>query len=276
MTAPVMRDVDIVAQARVAATTPELVETATETADGQKLTVLSSGTTTGAALNGALATAGANSKVILSGTFNTTAATTLQSGQTVMGAGTHVVRSASGRTATLTTQAATISATTSGADGAAVSMANNSALAGMNINQTYGGGVISLLGVNADGVNGATIANNTISINSSSSSAFGVRLINNASNNTISGNTISVTNTNGNAIALQMAGQSVANKAIATVTGNTFYANGTTTDYAIYRDKSTALSGSTGNVVTAGTCQNFGNNTGSVSYTNGGVSATCP
>ncbi|MDP1772553.1 MAG: inverse autotransporter beta domain-containing protein [Methylobacter sp.] len=271
MTAPVMRDVDIVTQARVAATTPELVETATETADGKTFTVLSSGTTTGAALNGALATAGVNSKVILSGTFNTTAATTLQSGQTVMGVGTHVVRSPSGHTATLTTQAATISATTSGASGAAVSMANNSTLAGMNINQAYGGGVISLLGVNADGVNGATIANNTISVNSSSSNAFGVRVISNASNNTISGNTITVTNTNGNAIALQMASGGTA-----TVTGNTFYANGTTADYAISRSSSTALSGSTGNVVTAGTCQNSGGNTGSVSYTSGGVSATCP
>src|SRR6185503_808964 len=78
MTAPVMRDVDIVAP--VIARAP-VVETATATSDGQAITVLSSGSTDGTAFQTALATAGPNSTVVLSGSFTTTTPTTLQTGQ---------------------------------------------------------------------------------------------------------------------------------------------------------------------------------------------------
>ncbi|MBF0166962.1 MAG: hypothetical protein HQL45_04965 [Alphaproteobacteria bacterium] len=96
MTDPIIRDIDIVSQARAYGAP----EAATQTASGQTLTVLDSNTTTGAGLPAAIAAAGANSIVILSGTFSTTAVTTLQSGQTVMGGGSTSVRSLSGRTAT--------------------------------------------------------------------------------------------------------------------------------------------------------------------------------
>jgi hypothetical protein len=91
MTAPVVRDIDIVAQVRTEQL-PTMIEMATARADGGSIAVLHSGSTAGAALPGAIAAAGANSTVILSGGFNTTATVTLQAGQTLMGAGGLTVR----------------------------------------------------------------------------------------------------------------------------------------------------------------------------------------
>ncbi|MBF0166961.1 MAG: hypothetical protein HQL45_04960 [Alphaproteobacteria bacterium] len=147
-------------------------------------------------------------------------------------------------------------------------MANNSTLIGMTINQSYGGGVVSAWGVTADGVSGATISNNKITINHASSNAFGVRAVTNSSSIIVSGNTISVTNTNGHAYGLQVTGTSSA-----TVTGNTFSADGTLSDRAIYLANATIQSGSTGNAILAGTCNNAGGNTGSIGLTDG---TTCP
>src|SRR3546814_5596962 len=102
MADPVVRDVDVVSQSGAFGKP----ETATATASGGAITVVSSASTAGANLQAALTTAGTNSTVILSGSFNTGGAiTTLQSGQTLMGAGSIPVRAPSGRTATLTTPA---------------------------------------------------------------------------------------------------------------------------------------------------------------------------
>ena len=147
MTAPVVRDVDIVTGNRTVTTaTPGTTETATETSGGSAITVLDSATTTGANMRTAVVTAGANSTVILSGTFNTTATTMVQSGQTIIGGGTLAVRSPSGRTATLTLSGATVSATIGagtgdggGSSNPSFYMDNNSTLTGLTINITRSG-----------------------------------------------------------------------------------------------------------------------------------------
>src|SRR3546814_6516498 len=132
MADPVVRDVDVVSQSGAFGKP----ETATATASGGAITVVSSASTAGANLQAALTTAGTNSTVILSGSFNTGGAiTTLQSGQTLMGAGSITVRAPSGRTATLTTPAATLTGDVGGSNRTVV-MANNSTLMGMTINNT--------------------------------------------------------------------------------------------------------------------------------------------
>src|SRR3546814_7083639 len=134
MTAPIMRDVDIVSQTHTE-TTPATVETATATAGGSALTVIGDTTAIGPDLSNELLAAGANSTVILSGTFNITNTTTLQAGQTLMGAGTLTVRTPSGATATLTTTtAATITALVGGDP--IVAMAANSTVSGLAIHHT--------------------------------------------------------------------------------------------------------------------------------------------
>ncbi|NWG87537.1 MAG: right-handed parallel beta-helix repeat-containing protein [Hydrogenophilaceae bacterium] len=260
MTAPVVRDVDIVTQSRVAST---LVETASQLANGTAVTVISSATTTGAALPGAVAAAGANSTVILSGSFNTTASVILQTGQTLMGAGTLSVTTPSGRSASLTTPTATVSAT--GAADAAIRLANNSVLRGMTISS--GGAGVSPFG----SISGATIANNTIT-------AGGVALTLRDSNNiTVTGNSLSA-NSAGIAIALDVQ-TDFGGTYSAVVNNNTLSAAGATSVAIRLGGEGAgpgplAVSGS-GNVRAAGACiVPFGTTiTGSIGFTDG---STCP
>ncbi|HTY67547.1 MAG TPA: inverse autotransporter beta domain-containing protein [Alphaproteobacteria bacterium] len=276
---PIVRDVDIVDQSHAAtatattSTSSSVVETATQTSGGSAITVLSSSTTTGANLPTAVANAGANSTVILTGTFNTTAVTTLQSGQTLMGAGSLTVTTPSGRTATLTTSAATISNTTT-ASVAAVDMANNSTLTGMTINQTGSGGS-NPFGVQATGVSGATITNNTISTTSTGGgTAFGIRILGASTNITVSGNTATAANASAVSVAFQLNGSG--GSVSATVSGNTFSATGVTPHAAQVDgvgNTATVLSGSTGNVKTAGDCTSGATTSGSISFTDG---SHCP
>ena len=271
MTAPVVRDVDIVTRAGAFGTP----ETVTETATGQTITVLDSATTTGAGLPTAVVNAGTNSTVILSGTFNTTATTTVQSGQTIIGSGTLAVRSPSGRTATLALSGATVSATIAGVGNyltnTAFLMATNSTLSGLTINLSRSGGV-GAVAVYANGISGATISGNTITgTETGANTGIGV-LLNNATNITVSNNTITGTTGAGTtAYALGLAGTLTT----VTVTGNTLNASGgSTNNYHTFINSSGINSGSTGNVKGSGTtCSSAGTITGSVSYTDG---STCP
>lgn len=271
MTDPIVRDIDIVAQAGAFGAT----ETATA-ANGGAITVLNSASTTD--LVGAVTAAGANSTVILSGNFNISIANAgqvvqLQSGQTIMGSGSLKVVSPSGRTAYLTQSSGSgITASLNNFQSAAVLMGANSTLTGTSVTVSDAAGVIAVYGVQVDGVAGATISNNVISVTDSTSSAIGIRLINTATNATITGNTVTATRTGGgggNAIGLQMVDNSTA-----TVAGNSFSATGGGGNYGVYRSNSTALTGSTGNVLAAGTCDtSSGTNTGAISFTNG---TSCP
>lgn len=278
MADPVVRDIDIVAQSRSVTLSAATVETATQTGGGQTLTVLDSGTTTGAALPGAITTAGASTTVILSGTFNTTATVTLAASQTVMGSGSITVRSASGKTATLTTSAATISSTVSG-NAAAVELATGSTLSGLTINQTAtGGGNPSAFGVRANNVNNATISNNTITVTSTTGNgtAFGIRLTD-GTGLTASNNTVSVTTSGaatGIAIALQVLDTGTATSA--TVSGNTLSGSGVGGSRAANVNGAVVgvtLTSSTGNVNNGGSCLSGGTVTGAMSFTN---ATTCP
>ena len=262
---PIVRDVDVVSGTRTEAT-PTITETATQTTGGSAITVLNSTGTTGAALPGAVAAAGANSTVILSGSFTTSAPLTLQSGQTVMGAGSLAVKTASGRTATLTTSAATITGNL-GSALHTVSMANNSTLSGMTVNTTDTTGN-NAEAVQASGVSGAKVIGNTINATETGASgtAHGVDVLFGASNVLVSGNTINAHGSGvaGIALGVQVFGSS------ATVTGNSFNSSG-----AVSRNATTTLSsanvlpGSNKNVVVAGTCDVVAAGTGStVNFTN--------
>ncbi len=264
MTAPIVRDVDIVTQARVAATTPEVVETATATANGQALTVLSSATTSGAALPGAVAAAPAANTIILSGTFNTTAETWVRDGRSLL-AGAVTVRSASGRTATLVTSATIVGTNTASY---VVRLAGNNTLSGLTITGTQNNGSVLEVVHLDDTAGNITVSNNTITATqTSNNNVFGLKgaLITNL---VVSGNTITATgNGAGDIRALTLAGST------ATVSGNALSASGGATSRAVWVGTSTINAGSTGNTIGAGACTNGGGNTGSIGLTNG---STCP
>jgi hypothetical protein len=271
MTDPVVRDVDIVANTRTVEVSPAITETATATAGGQAITAISSSTTAGANLPTAVANAGANSLVVLQGTFNTTATTALQSGQTVMGSGSLAVRTASGRTVTVGLPGATIAATTAGGtSNPGVSMANNSTLTGITVTNTSSNGN-GTMGVVVNGVNGATITNSTITgTENGANTAEGLLIFGSSSNIAVTNNLISGVATPGHsAIGLNVVSSS------ATVSGNTLTASGSSgsSNRMTTLSSATIRNGSTGNVNGGGVCQAGGTNTGTISFTDG---TTCP
>ncbi len=272
MADPVMRDIDVVTRAGSFGA-PEV---ATQTAAGQTLAVVNSGLTDGTALAGEITAAGANSTVILVGSFNTGAnAVTLNNGQTVMGAGTLGVRTATGRIASLVTQSATINGQVAAGVAAAVSMGSNSTLTGMTVTNTTAGGSGATGVVIDGGITGATIANSTLTGISNGFDAAGISLLDGA-NITIRNNSITGTSNGGaNALGLSLSPTAASS---ALVTGNTLNASGGTnnlhTAVASNTGAVTILGGSTGNVIGSGTCFSSGGSTsGSIAYSGGG---TCP
>lgn len=303
MAAPVVRDVDIVTRTVVSAH-PGIVETATATASGQTLTVLDSGTTTGAALPGAVTAAGTNSTVVLSGTYSTTATTTLQNGQTLMGAGTLTVRTPSGYTAQLTLPGATINADIPGG-GATVTMASNSTLSGMTVSHhsttnqsaqavrasgvsnvlitnntisaSSGGGALAAQGVLVGaGSTNATVSNNTIHVSTASNlqNLVGINgSLGSFGTITISGNNVTITGTATIKYGIGTAG-GVPGGTIATITGNTLnVTGGGGTNNAVDAINTEIAAGSTGNVRTAGGCSYRIGTTGTIGFTDG---TPCP
>jgi len=268
MTDPIVRDVDIVSQVQ-STTTAQVVEPATATAAGQGLTVINSSSTNGAGLQAAINGAGANSTVVLSGTFVTTSQTNLVSGQTVVGSAPIAVRTSSGRTATVTPAGGATITSSITTSSAAVGMANNSTLAGMTINQSSSVALQTPIGVLASGVSNATIANNTInSTSSTTATAVGVRVLG-ATNITVSGNSVNATNTGtGAAFGVQLNGGT--GNSSATISAST---NNRATQIDGNGNVATVLPGSTGNVIVNGGCNSTGTISGAVGFTNG---STCP
>lgn len=261
MTAPVVRDVDIVAQSRVVST---LVETGSASG-GQAITVINSATTSGGGLQAALNGAGINSTVVLTGTFNTTARISMSAGQTIIGGGALSVQTPSGHTATLNLSGATI-ATAAGSAQSSLLMANNSTISGMTITNTYNAAGAN--GVDAQARTGASIINSVISVNSTS----GVYAIDaRGTNLVIRGNTITANATTFGASGIYAQG---ANNI--TVAGNTFESITTNVSkYAVAGDNTTSINSaaSTGNVSISGTCAfSLGAPTGSIGFT----TITCP
>lgn len=244
MTERVVRDLDVVTQV-----TGGPAELATQTADGRSLSVISSSTTTGADLASAVAGAGANSHVILSGTFDTNAPVRLQTGQTLMGAGATIVSSASGRSATLYTQAATINSAISG-NQAAVEMADYSTFSGMVVHRQNPGSFGNPIAIVARNVNHATITNNAVSTTSAGHTAFGIsaRWSNNV---TIADNIVAVEHyTDGNVTGVQMFMSS------GTVRGNSIDARASdvVNTRAVHIYEANIFTGSTGNTIVNGRC----------------------
>lgn len=268
MLASIERDVDIVSQ--IQSRTLQ-TEKATTTIDGQSIAGISGDDTTGANLQSAINTAGANSTVVLAGSFNTTTITQLLNGQTVMGAGTLKVRTTSGREAVVTLPGATIVSNVTGNVGA-VNMADNSTLSGMNIvHQDPNTFTSNPIGIYALNVNNVRILNNMVTATSTQGTAFGIR-VENSTNVTIGNNTIIARHTTANAVALQFVGGS------GTVYGNSLDAVGANVgnSYAMFFVDSSGtnpqiFSGSVGNTLVHGMCLNNGGGpvAGTVYFTNG-------
>ena len=267
MTDPIVRDVDIVANTQTVQLAPSITEQAF-TATGGTITGISSATTTGAALPGAVAAAGSNSFVVLQGTFGTgSTSVVMQGGQTLMGGGSVTLSTASGRIVTATLPGATISGTGTGGIGV-VQVTDSTTLSGLTIvaASSSGSGVRGV-GMNDTATN-ATITNNTITVTQTGANAA-VGLSFGADNSaTVSGNTITVTVPTGQtATALGSSGAGSF-----TIAGNTLSASGGTTNRAV-RTSGNTFTNSTGNVRAAGVCSNGGGNTGSIGFTDG---TTCP
>lgn len=281
MVAPVVRDVDVVTQ-RHASTSVESVDAATPsnavTLGGKAVTLVSSATTSGANLQGALDAAGNNSTVVLAGRFDTTAPLTLKPGQSLVGLANLTVTTPSGHSATLAAPGATLASTLSPPNfgsQASVSMASGSTLSGMTINAVNtaaNGANTGVYGVDVFNVSGVVISGNTVTATSPVNAAIAVRL-SNTPDVIVTGNTLTAINTNaggGTGVALQLS------SATATVSGNTLFAQGIGNAIAIHINASTPLPGSTGNTVQAGTCNVFLGG-GTIGYVDaGGVAHSCP
>lgn len=265
MTAPVMRDVDIVTQNRVAST---LVETATQTADGQAFTVLDSATTAGTALPGAVAGLANNSTTLLSGTFNTTD-TIVLSGNKSLIAGNITVRTPSGYTAILNSPA-TIS-NSNDANTNIITASGNNTISGLTISGTRAGGSGSGIRVN-DTAGNVSILNNTITMTQTGANTiFGIAANRQNQNIVVSGNTVTVVGAGQTAGGLILRGFN--GPASGTVSGNTLNVSGGGNNYAVWVDNLTTINaGSTGNVLVSGTC-NGTTASGAVGFTNG---SSCP
>lgn len=193
-----------------------------------------------------------------------------------MGVGNVTVRGPSGRTAVLAVSTgATITAMTATNSIGAITMADNSTLSGMIINQTQNFANADPYGVTVNGRSNVTITGNVITVTATNGSAFGTFILD-SNNVTVRGNTISASRISAAAISLY------ANNSSVTVTDNTLRATGNTI-YSAYLvanpgDTITIQPGSTGNVFLSGGCNNTGGGTfnGSFAYTSGGVPATCP
>jgi hypothetical protein len=258
MTAPVVRDVDIVAPV---VTRAPVVENATALADGRAFTVINGQTTTGANLNAAVNAAGNDSVVILSGNFDTGASTvSLAFGQTLAGA--VEVRTPSGFTAT--TPRATINATNT----SAVQINAGGKVIGMNVSVAFSGATGGSGIIVAGGSANTLVSNSIISImQSGTNGAVGINF-SGAISGTASANVVTVTGSGpaGTLTALGISGGAI------TVSGNTLGASGGVQNRVVNFSGGTIVAGSTGNVRGSGDCTGAPT-AGSIAFTNG---TTCP
>ncbi len=264
MTDRIVRDVDIVTQARTTQT-PTIVETATQTAGGKAITVINSATTAGNDLDSAVTAAGNNSTVILNGTFQVSGpnSISLAFGQSLMG-GAIDVRTASGRVATLNSAASIIG---TNLPSTVVTVNAGGTLSGLTVTSTTGSYAVRV----ADGATGATIANNTInSIQSANNAAIALALGQNTSA-TVIGNTLTATGS-GPATTMTAFSANVSNINV-TFSGNTLNASGGATNNMVWLAGGTTINaGSTGNVRGSGNCTGAPAS-GFIGFTDG---STCP
>lgn len=274
MTAPVMRDVDIVTQRRATATTPTLVETvnaanpggALTTANGQTVTTLLDSATT-ANLTNAVNGAANGSVILLSGTFNITNAVDL-SGDKSLVAGSINVLTPSGKTAVLNSPA-TISGTSTNY---LIAAPSNNTISGLTISAVSNNTFTRGIHVN-DTASNVIILNNTITLTQTGNNGIiGILAGNQNQNMTISGNTVTVVGKAG-WVATGVVLQGALGTSSGTISGNTLNVSGGASNYVVWVDsQATINAGSTGNVLVSGTCQGTPAS-GFVGFADG---STCP
>lgn len=257
MADPVVRDIDVVSQSG----TFGAPETVTQTANGGSLTVLNSASTSGANLATAVANAGSNSTVLLSGTFNTTNTVSLATGQTLTGAVT--VRSASGRLASVST-GATVNASNLGST---VQVNSGGTVSNLTVTNAFSGGTGGRAVLVADGVSNATISNNTITVTQSGANGGVALLLGNNVSAVVRGNTLTATGS-GAATTITALSANTGSPTI-TVANNSISASGGTTNNMVWVGAGTVINaGSTGNIRGSGAC-NGTPASGSVAFTDG-------
>jgi hypothetical protein len=278
MTAPIVRDVDVVSQVLSRQLAPQV---ATATAAGQAITAISSDTTTGASLPGVVAAAGANSTVVLAGSFNTTASTVLQNGQTLIGKGVMAVTTADGRVVSVSLPGATINSSFApfgAGTRATVTMTDGSTIQGMNLVSTdVAGGGVNYRGINVLGVSNARVLDNTVTLSlsntvSGSATAIGVE---NSTNIIVGNNTTNSYHHDSNAAGLVVLDSSLQ------IYNNQWFAQGRdpSMSFALLLASNTptsltVLPGSIGNVILNGMCNiPLATPTNTVYMANG---TTCP
>ncbi|MFH1804585.1 MAG: inverse autotransporter beta domain-containing protein [Pseudomonadota bacterium] len=270
MTDPIIRDIDIVSQAGQFTKAEEI----TSTANGNAITLVSSATTSSADLANTISSAGANSTVILNGSFaNVNSRLDVQDGQTIMGSGNLSVQTPSGRTVSITTPGASLSGDGAppagfGSPNHIFNMADNSRLVGVNVSTTFAGAAMA---VRINGVDNVEIINSTLTSNATGNTSFGIQILGNAQNTVIRGNTITSTSDHVFAYALGVVGSSNL-----VFENNTLNVSGATNNHLIFfNNNNTNLSGS-GNSGNVTTCNVNGGsvNTGSISFTM--ATPTCP
>ncbi|MCK2169047.1 inverse autotransporter beta domain-containing protein [Thalassospira xiamenensis] len=257
MTEPVIRDIDIVSQS--GAFGP--VETATGTADGQTLTVITSSSVANtAALNTALDTAGANT-VIIGGTIDVTTQVNMVAGQTLVGSGNITVKSPSGREAILTVSGGKIAATDQNSPYALL-MRDNTKLIGMTVSNSDSGGT-GIFAVRADNTTGVTIENSTLTAFGATGGGVGIDA-RNSTNLVVRNNTISPSSNTAGAVGII-----ISNSTNPTIANNAFsFSTGTLKTVISSSGAGTTSfnAASTGNTTNDGSCNLSGATTGSVGF----------
>lgn len=261
MADPIVRDIDVVSQAgRFSAP-----ETTSRLANGGSFTVVNSASTAGNDLDAAVAAAGNDSTVLISGSFQITTGNTvsLATGQTLTGAIT--VRSASGRTAVVNT-GASISGTNMA--GSAVQLNAGGRLTGMTVSNAYSGGIGGSAVLVADGSTNVVIENSVISATQSGANGALALSIGQNTSATVRGNTLTVTGSGTATTMTAFAAAGAANTTI-TVSGNSMSASGGTINRIANLDVNTTINaGSTGNIRGSGVC-NGTPASGSIGFTDG-------
>ncbi|MBO9509309.1 inverse autotransporter beta domain-containing protein [Thalassospira sp. A3_1] len=257
MTDPVVRDIDIVSQA--GAFGP--VETATETADGQTLTVInaSSVADTGE-FNTDLGTAGANT-VIIDGTIDVTTQVNMVAGQTLVGSGNITVKSPSGREAILTVSGGKIAATNTGSPYALL-MRDNTKLIGMTVSNSDNGGT-GIFAVRADHTTGVTIENSTLTAFGATGGGVGIDA-RSSTNLVVRNNAISPSSNTAGAVGIIISSSNNP-----TIANNTFsFSTGTLKTVISSSGAGTTSfnAASTGNTTNDGSCGLSGATIGSVGF----------
>ncbi len=250
----IVRDIDVVTQAGAYGRS----ETATETTDGQSLTVVSSDEIPNTAdLNTALANAGANT-VIVADRFDVTTQVNVPAGQTLIGSGEVGLRTPSGMTATANVSGGAFAATNTG-QAYLMFVGNNTHIKGMNLSNSNDG--TGTFVVRVSNSNDVIIENNTITAFDSLTSAVGIEM-NNTTNVIVRNNTISASSNNSAA-----AGAVARNASNVTIANNSFSLSTSGVKTVVFGDGATSFNvDSTGNTTNDGACNFSAPPTGSIGF----------